>query len=89
VSVPMVDVMSATVIDMPPKVETKLKAMICVRITKEDRKALDRLTEALPLKLNAIARVALRIGVEALERDPTMLLSSPLRQPPRSSAKRR
>jgi hypothetical protein len=52
-----------------------LDAALYLRITTEDLERLDKLTERLPIaSRNAIAREAMRLGLEALEKDPTRLV---------------
>ena len=49
--------------------------MIAIRVTTEDAKLLDDLAERLPIaSRHAIAREALRIGLAALDTDPTQLV---------------
>lgn len=58
----------ATAEDMAAKKE--LDAMISIRISKADVKAMKRLADVLPMKPITIARIALRLGLVALEEDP-------------------
>jgi len=52
-----------------------LTQMIAIRVTTEDTKLLDDLAERLPVaSRHAIAREALRIGLAALDDDPTQLV---------------
>ena len=55
--------------DMAAK-KDELDAMISIRISKADVKAMDRLADILPMKPITIARTALRLGLVALEADP-------------------
>jgi hypothetical protein len=47
-----------------------LSEAIYVRISKSDRDQLEELAGRLPLKAAAIARIALRLGLAEIERDP-------------------
>jgi hypothetical protein len=47
-----------------------LSEALYVRITKADKAALDSAAARLPLKSAAIARIAMRIGLAAIEKDP-------------------
>ena len=49
---------------------------ICVRISEAERRAMDELAERLSLKAMTVARLAMRIGLKAIEEDPTCLLSA-------------
>jgi hypothetical protein len=47
-----------------------------LRMTKGDRALLDALAARLPLKTTQIARLALRIGLQMIERDPSAIFSA-------------
>ncbi len=75
---------------MPAK-KDELDAMISIRVSKADVKAMKRLADILPLKPITVARLALRLGLVALEADPlrmareaTDVRSSPRRASPKS-----
>lgn len=60
-----------------PKDKDGLSAMLGVRVSADDLARLDGLAERLPIGTrHAIARFALRIGLDAIERDPQVLLGS-------------
>ena len=52
-----------------------LTEAIYVRISKGDRETLEELASRLPLKQAAIARIALRIGLAEIERDPARIFA--------------
>jgi len=52
-----------------------LTEAIYVRISKEDREVLDELSGRLPLKMSAIARIALRIGLAEIDKDPARIFA--------------
>jgi hypothetical protein len=52
-----------------------LTEAIYVRISEDDRKLLDDLSERLPLKMSAIARIALRIGLAEIDKDPARIFA--------------
>ncbi len=57
--------------------DERLTEQVALRLSEEDMKRLDALTESIPIaSRNAIARAALRIGLAALESDPSQLFSS-------------
>jgi hypothetical protein len=47
-----------------------------LRMTKADRHLLDTLAERLPLKATQIARIALRIGLAEIDRDPSRIFGA-------------
>jgi hypothetical protein len=53
--------------------EDELTEAIYLRISQDDRARLDKLANRLPLKMAAIARIALRIGLAEIERDPARI----------------
>jgi hypothetical protein len=53
-----------------------LTEAIYVRISEEDRKLLDDLSGRLPLKMSAIARIALRIGLAEIDKDPARIFAA-------------
>jgi hypothetical protein len=52
-----------------------LSEAIYVRISKEDRELLDELATRIPLKMAAIARIALRIGLAEIGKDPARIFA--------------
>jgi hypothetical protein len=55
--------------------DDNLEAVMGIRVTRSDRSRLDALAERIPLvTAHAIARFALLHGLEAIERDPAILL---------------
>ncbi|HVJ20051.1 MAG TPA: hypothetical protein VM686_31770 [Polyangiaceae bacterium] len=58
--------------------DDRLARQVAIRLSEEDMQRLDALADSIPIaSRNAIARAALRIGLAALEADPSQLLSSP------------
>ena len=58
--------------------DDNLSRQIAIRLSDDDMTRLDALAESIPIaSRNAIARAALRIGMAALEADPSQLFSSP------------
>lgn len=53
-----------------------LDETLFVRITKDDRALLDSLASRLPLKASAIARIALRLGLAEIEKDPAKIFAA-------------
>jgi len=63
-----------------PKDKEGLSAMLGVRVSAHDLARIDALAERLPIGTrHAIARFALRTGLDAIERDPGILLGGALR----------
>ncbi len=60
-----------------------LSVVLSMRLTKADLKRLDRLAARLPIRRLTLLREAMRFGLEALERDPTLLFAAPKRARPR------
>ena len=59
-----------------------LSRQIAIRLSEDDLRRLDRLTERVPIaSRNAIARAALRLGLEQLEKDPTLLFAEKKARP--------
>lgn len=57
--------------------DDKLDRQVAIRLSEEDMQRLDALAEIIPIaSRNAIARAALRIGLAALEKDPTALFAT-------------
>lgn len=54
-----------------------------LRMTKADREMLDALAERLPLKVTQIARLALRIGLAEIDKDPARIFASSSKRPKR------
>ena len=58
--------------------DDRLARQVALRLSDDDMQRLDTLAEAIPIaSRNAIARAALRIGLAALEADPSQLFSPP------------
>ena len=53
-----------------------LTEAIYVRISETDRKLLDDLAARLPLKMAAIARIAIRIGLAEIDKDPARIFAA-------------
>jgi hypothetical protein len=59
------------------KEKETLGQMLGVRVSSDDLARLDALVERLPIgSRHAIARFALRVGLDVIERDPSVLLGS-------------
>lgn len=57
-----------------------LSAMLGVRVSADDLARIDAIAEKLPIGTrHAIARFALRIGLDAIERDPGILLGGTIK----------
>ncbi len=55
--------------------DEQLKETLGIRITEDDLARIDALAERMPVATrHGIARVALLIGLDAIEKDPTILL---------------
>ena len=66
-----------TVLDYPRFMSDEvLDETLFVRITKDDRDLLDALASRLPLKASAIARIALRIGLAEIDKDPARIFAA-------------
>lgn len=57
---------------MPNELDEK----ITIRVTSKDRAALKALTSKIPIKQQALARAALRLGMCALDKDPQAFLKA-------------
>jgi len=58
--------------------DDRLARQVAIRLSEEDMQRLDALADSIPIaSRNAIARAALRIGLAALEADPSQLFSPP------------
>lgn len=58
--------------------DDRLDEALYVRVTKGDIERLETLVARIPIaSRNAIARAAMRLGLELLERDPTKIIASP------------
>ena len=67
--------------------DSKLTEALYVRVAPEDIERLDALAARITIaSRNAIARAAMRIGLDELEKDPARLLSAP---PPKRGGRRR
>lgn len=63
-----------------PKDKEGLSEMLGVRVSTEDLERIDALAQRLPIGTrHSIARFALRIGLDAIERDPSVLLGTPVK----------
>jgi predicted DNA-binding protein len=61
--------------------DDRLSRQVAIRLSEEDLDRLEALAERIPIATrNAIARAALRIGLDALEKDPAQLLSEKKRK---------
>jgi hypothetical protein len=56
--------------------DDSLTEAIYVRISTADRQLLDGLASRLPLKMAAIARIALRIGLAEIDKDPARIFAA-------------
>lgn len=56
--------------------DAELTEELTLRISKEDREALDALAARLPLKTRQIARIALRIGLAEIEKNPGAIFAA-------------
>lgn len=54
--------------------DEELDEMISIRVSKRDMRAMDRLSDLLPIKRITIARIALRVGLDALAKDPLRMI---------------
>ena len=54
----------------------KYPLTLSVRISKEDVDNLDAIVKRAPVTRHALARHAIRIGIEAIKKDPALLLRS-------------
>lgn len=61
--------------DMATDDRELLDDIISIRVTERDKKAIAGLAKRLPIKRVTIARIALRIGLAALEKDPSQMLA--------------
>jgi len=59
-----------------PVAEEDLSEAISLRVTPDDRKALDALAARFPLKAMTIARIALRLGMAEIARNPAALFEA-------------
>jgi hypothetical protein len=63
-----------------PKDKDGLSQMLGIRVSADDLARLDALAERFPIGTrHAIARFALRIGLDAIERDPALLLGGAMK----------
>jgi predicted transcriptional regulator len=68
--------------------KTTFRAMVAIRVLQEDADRLDELAERLPfVSRHALARAALKIGLAALEADPTRIVKEEMVKP--STGRRR
>ena len=67
--------------------DESLDETFVLRITKADRQLLDTLAARLPLKATQIARIALRIGLAEIDRDPSRIFGA-TKTPPKKGSKR-
>lgn len=62
--------------------KTTFRAMVAIRVLQEDADRLDVLAERLPfVSRHALARAALKIGLAALEADPTRIVKEEMVKP--------
>jgi hypothetical protein len=54
-----------------------LSVTLVLRLSPTDKEQLDRVAERLPMKPAAIARLALRIGLAEIEKDPARIFAAP------------
>lgn len=71
----------------------ELSEVISMRLSAEDKARLDAIAKRLPIKRLTIARVAMRIGLDAIAKDPAVLLTAgdddaPVAAKPTKSPKR-
>ncbi len=59
-----------------PMPDEDLSEALYVRITKADKEALEGAAARLPLKSAAIARLAMRIGLAVIEKDPSAIFTA-------------
>ncbi len=55
----------------------ELSQALYIRVTKTDKAALDALLRRVPLKAATLARLALRIGLSEIAKDPSRIFSDP------------
>jgi len=68
------------------KADDRLDHQIAMRVSEEDIARIDALAARIPIATrNAIARAALRFGLELLEADPTRIIEEP---PPKRGGRR-
>jgi hypothetical protein len=57
--------------------DDRLARQVAIRLSEDDVKRLEALVDRIPIaSRNAIARAAIRIGLEVLEKDPSRLFAS-------------
>ena len=65
-----------------------LSTLLAVRVTDEDAKHLDAVAERVPhMPKPLLLRIALRVGLEAIDRDPTLLLGGAVKRARRGGGK--
>jgi hypothetical protein len=63
---------------MAKDTEDKLTEMLGIRVSKPELERLDALATRMPIVTrHALARAALALGLDAIEKDPTVLLGGP------------
>ena len=78
---------AAAVLVYDQDVAEELDKVISLRLSAEDMSALDALSKRLPLKKLTLARIALRLGLKEIERNPAALFSAPIPSEPKSEPK--
>lgn len=66
----------------------ELTDLISMRLTPHDTEALDQVCEQLPIPRLTVARIALRLGLAELKRNPARVLEGEPRDQPKRKAKR-
>jgi hypothetical protein len=67
---------------MKPKATSPLNTQVALRISEDEAERLEAFASAHPIvSKHAIARFALRLGMDQLERNPGLLLSGPPARP--------
>ena len=64
----------------PDMADEELTEAISLRISKEDRTILDELAKRFPMKPLSIARVAIRLGMEELLKNPSSIFLDPAKR---------
>lgn len=80
-------VTAAMTLDYDQDVAEELDKVISLRLSKDDFSSLDTLSKRLPLKKLTIARIALRLGLKEIEKNPAVLFSADVPPEPKSEPK--
>ncbi len=67
--------------------ERELQGIMSVRVSEADIARLTALSDQMPFPATTIARIAMRLGLDALEQDPALALSVPVER--RGGARKR